>query len=65
MEFLLHRNAGSSAIRQIGEYLRARGAGRSWIERYRGDVFLFAADPRGELILRREFAHLLDEIDVG
>jgi hypothetical protein len=63
MKFLLHKNAGSSAVRRIGDYLRAHGAGRHWLERYRGDVFLFASDPRDELILRTKFAEFLDEID--
>lgn len=63
MKFLLRKNVGSTAIRQIGDHLRAHGAGRHWIERYRGDVFLFASDPRDETIIRTEYADLLDEID--
>ena len=63
MKFLLHKGLGYSTIRQIGDYLRAHGAGHHWIERYRGDIFLFASDPRDQAILRREFADLLDAID--
>jgi len=63
MKFLLHKSVGRSTIRQIGDYLRAHGTGHHWIEYYRGDIFLFTSDPRDEVILRTEFADLLEAID--
>ncbi|MER9180321.1 hypothetical protein [Mesorhizobium sp. M0767] len=39
------------------------GAGRHWIERYRGDIFVFVSDAADEAILRREFSGLLDAVD--
>jgi hypothetical protein len=62
MKFLLHRGASNSTIRQIGDHLRAHGAGRHWIERYHGDVYLFASDPRDELVLKQKFKDLLEVV---
>ena len=62
MKFLLHEELGYSTIRQIGDYIRAHGTGRHWIERYRGDIFVFVSDARDETILRNVFAGLLDPV---
>lgn len=63
MKFLLHKDLGQTAIREIGNRLRARGSGHHWIEKYRGDVFINVADDRDEDILRREFLHFVDPVD--
>jgi hypothetical protein len=63
MKFLLHQGLGYSTIRQIGDYLRSHGAGHHWIERYRGDIFVFVSDAADEAILRSEFSGLLDAVD--
>jgi hypothetical protein len=62
MKFLLHKDLRYSTIRQIGGYLRVHGAGRHWIERYRGDIFVFVSDARDETILRNKFTDLLDVV---
>jgi hypothetical protein len=63
MKFLLHHGLGYSSIHRIGNYLRSHGAGRHWIERYRGDVFLVVSDEADEAILRKEFSDLLDAVN--
>ena len=63
MKFLLHQDLGNSTIHQIGDYLRSHGTGRHWIERYRGDIFVFVSDAADEAILRNEFSDLLDAVD--
>ncbi|MER9668005.1 hypothetical protein [Mesorhizobium sp. M0203] len=62
MKFLLHQGLGYSTVHQIGDYLRSHGAGRHWIERYRGDI-VFVLDAADEAILRREFSGLLEAVD--
>lgn len=59
MKFLLREDLGESAIREIGNHLRAHGTGRYWIERYRGDTFINAADTRDVRILENEFRQYL------
>lgn len=63
MKFILHQGLGYSTVHQIGDYLRSHGAGRHWIERYRGDIFIFASDQADEVILRNQFAGLLDAVN--
>ena len=63
MKFLLHKDLGHSTIHQIGDYLRSHGAGHHWIERYRGDIFVFVSDAADEAILRSEFSGLLDAVN--
>ncbi|ARP65588.1 MULTISPECIES: hypothetical protein [unclassified Mesorhizobium] len=63
MKFLLHKGLGYSSIHRIGDYLRSHGAGRHWIERYRGDVFLVVLDEVDEAILGKEFSELLDAVN--
>ncbi len=63
MKFLLHEDLGYSTIHQIGDYLRSHGAGHHWIERYRGDIFVFVSDAADEAILRNEFCGLLDAVN--
>ncbi|MBZ9708556.1 hypothetical protein LB543_17700 [Mesorhizobium sp. ESP7-2] len=63
MKFLLHQGLGYSTIHQIGNYLRRYGSGRRWIERYRGDIFMFVSDQADERILRKEFSDLLDAVN--
>ncbi|MER8777923.1 hypothetical protein [Mesorhizobium sp. M0220] len=63
MKFLLHQGLGYSTVHQIGSYLRSRGAGHHWIERYRGDTFVFVSDAVDEEILRSKFASLLDAVN--
>ncbi|MER8613906.1 hypothetical protein [Mesorhizobium sp. M0435] len=63
MKFLLHQGLGYSTIHQIGDYLRSHGAGHHWIERYRGDIFVFVSDAADEAILRSEFSDLLDAVN--
>ena len=62
MKFLLHQVLGRSTIHQIGDYLRSHGTGHHWIERYRGDTFVFVSDAADEAILRNEFSDLLDAV---
>lgn len=62
MKFLLRKSFGYSTIRQIGDYLRTHGTGHHWIERYRGEIFLYVSDARDETILRNEFTDLLDPV---
>ncbi|RUU57210.1 hypothetical protein [Mesorhizobium sp. M2C.T.Ca.TU.002.02.1.1] len=63
MKFLLHKGLGYSTVHQIGDYLRSHGTGHHWIERYRGDIFVFVSDGVDEAILRSEFSSVLDAID--
>ena len=63
MKFLLHKGLGYSTVHQIGDYLRSHGTGHHWIERYRGDIFVFVSDAADEAILRNEFSDLLDAVD--
>ena len=63
MKFLLHKGLGYSRVHQIGDYLRSHGAGHHWIERYRGDIFVFVFDQSDEAILRKEFSGLLEAVD--
>jgi hypothetical protein len=63
MKFLLHKGLGYSTIHQIGDYLRSHGTGHHWIERYRGDIFVFVSDGVDEAILKSEFSGVLDAID--
>jgi len=56
MKFLLRQGLGFSTIHQIGDYLRSRGAGHHWIDRYR------VSDAADEAILRNEFSDLLDAV---
>ena len=62
MKFLLHQGLGYSSIHQIGDYLRRHGTGHHWIERYRGDIFVFVSGAADEAILRNEFSDLLDAV---
>ena len=62
-KFLLHKGLGYSTVHQIGDYLRCHGTGRHWIERYRGDIFVFVSDQADEVILKREFSGLLDAVN--
>ena len=62
MKFLLRQGLGFSTIHQIGDYLQSHGAGHQWIERYRGDIFVFVFDQADEAILRREISGLLDAV---
>jgi hypothetical protein len=63
MKFLLHQGLGYSTVHQIGDYLRSHGTSHHWIERYRGDIFVFALDAADQAILRKEFSNLLDVVD--
>ena len=63
MKFLLHQGLGRSTIHQIGNYLRRYGSGHHWIERYRGEIFVFASDQADEAILSKEFSGLLDVVN--
>ena len=63
MKFLMHHDLGCSALHQVGNYLRSHGAGHHWIERNRGDIFVFVSDATDEAILRNEFSGLLDAVD--
>lgn len=51
------------AVPRIGNYLRRYGSGHHWIERYRGEIFVFASDQAGEAILSKEFSGLLDVVN--
>ncbi|TIQ36184.1 MAG: hypothetical protein E5X48_10310 [Mesorhizobium sp.] len=62
MKFVLHQGLGHSTVHHIGDYLRSHGTGRHWIERYRGDIFVFVSDAADEAILRNEFSSLLDAV---
>ncbi|WP_192248757.1 hypothetical protein [Mesorhizobium silamurunense] len=62
-KFLLHKGLGYSTVHQIGDYLRSYGTGRHWIERYRGDIFVFVSDRADEVILRTKFSSLLDAVN--
>ncbi|MER9674938.1 hypothetical protein [Mesorhizobium sp. M0208] len=62
MKFLLHQGLGYSTIHQVGDYLRSHGAGKHWIERYRG-IFVFVSDAADQAIIRSEFSGLLDAVD--
>jgi hypothetical protein len=62
-KFLLHKGLGSSTVDQIGDYPRCHGTGRHWIERYRGDIFVFVSDQADEAILKKEFPGLLDAVN--
>ena len=48
---------------RLATTLRSHGAGHHWIERYRGDIFVFVSDAADEAILRNEFSGLLDAVD--
>jgi len=63
MKFLLHKGLGYSTVHQIGDHLRSHGTGHHWIERFRGDIFVFVSDGVDEAILRNEFSGVLDAID--
>lgn len=63
MKFLLNRDAGQTAVREIGSYLRTYGSGHHWIEKYRGDVFINVVEGRDEEILRNEFPNLVRPVD--
>ena len=63
MKFLLHHGPGCSTLHRVGNYLRSHGAGHHWIERYRGDIFVFVSDAADEAILRNEFSGLFDVVD--
>jgi hypothetical protein len=63
MKFLLHHGLGYSTLHQVGNYLRSHGAGHHWIERYRGDIYVFVSDAADEAILRNEFSGLLDVVN--
>ncbi|MDX8502950.1 DUF488 domain-containing protein [Mesorhizobium sp. VK4C] len=63
MKFLLHQGLGPSTIHQIGNYLRRHGSAHHWIERYRGDIFVFVSDQADEAILRNKFSGLLDVVN--
>jgi|GEM_PF-2883828 len=63
MKFVLHPGLGYSTVHHIGDYLRNHGTGHHWIERYRGDIFVFVSDGVDEAILRNEFSDLLDPVD--
>ncbi|MDZ5698492.1 MULTISPECIES: hypothetical protein [Phyllobacteriaceae] len=63
MKFLLDRDAGQAAVRQIGSYLRRYGSGHHWVEKYRGDVFINVVEKRDEEILRNEFSDLVKPVD--
>ncbi len=63
MRYRLHKNLGYSTIHRIGDYLRAHGTGKHWVEKDRGDIFIHASDERDEAILKNEFADVLDAID--
>ena len=62
-KFLLREGVGHSTIHQNGDYLRNPGTGHHWIERYRGDIFVFVSDAADETILRIEFSGLLDAVN--
>ncbi len=64
MKFLLHEGLGYSTIQLIGDYLRLHGSGHHWIEKYRGDIFIHTPDEGDELLLRTNFADLLDPIEI-
>ncbi len=63
MKFLLRQGLGYSTVHHIGDYLRVHGTGHHWIERYRGDIFVFVSDGVDEAILRNEFSDLLDAVN--
>ena len=63
MKFILHQGLGYSTVHQIGDYLRSHGTGHHWIERYRGDIFVFVSDQADEVIRRKEFSGLLDAVN--
>jgi len=62
MKFLLRQGLGYSTVHRIGDYLRSHGTGHHWIERHRGDIFVFVSDQADEVILRNEFSGLLDAV---
>jgi hypothetical protein len=60
MKFRLHFRLGQTAIREIGNHLRAYGSGHHWIEKNRGEIFIHAGDERDERILLSEFSDMLE-----
>jgi hypothetical protein len=63
MEYRLKRNLGYSTIHRIGDYLRAHGTGKHWVEKDRGDIFIHASEERDEAILQNEFADVLEAVN--
>ena len=65
MRFRLRDGLGYSTVLQIGQWLRAHGTGRHWIEKYRGETFVVVSDRGDAIILRDHFADFVDEADSG
>lgn len=65
VKFLLKSGLGQTAIREIGNHLRAYGTGHHWIERYRGDVFIHTIHDKDTQILIRNFSHFVDPVRNG
>jgi hypothetical protein len=63
LKFLLRHGLGQSAIREIGNHLRAYGSGRHWIERSRGEVYINSGDERDQGILLEVFSNMVDAVD--
>jgi hypothetical protein len=62
MKFRLHDNVTELQVREIGNHLRLHGSGKHWLERFRGQKFLFASDQRDQEILLDEFSGLMDPV---
>lgn len=62
MKYRLKKNLGYSTIHRIGDYLRAHGTGKHWVEKDRGDIFIHASEERDEAILQNEFADVLEAV---
>ncbi|WP_127144027.1 hypothetical protein [Pelagibacterium montanilacus] len=57
--FALRDDAGSAAVRVIGQALRTYGSGTHWIEHYRGETFINVSDEKDEVILTDRFRDLV------
>lgn len=55
MKFRLKNHLGQTAVREIGNYLRAYGTGHHWIERYRGEVFIHTVYDKDTKIMINNF----------
>lgn len=65
MRYRLHKDLGYSTVHRIGDYLRAHGRARHWIEKDRGDIFVHVSDELDEAILTTEFSDVLEAVDDG
>ena len=62
-KFALREGVTEGDIRRITGRLRARGTGRHWIERFRGDVFLWVSGRSDAELVLNEFQEEVESWD--